>query len=413
MNKSERIIEQTEKWSASNYAPLPVVIEKGEGVWVWDVDGKKYLDMLAAYSALNQGHCHPKIIRAMIEQANRCTLTSRAFHNDKMGDFLEKLCKLTGFEKALPMNSGAEAVETALKVARKWGYQKKGIAKNRGEIIACENNFAGRTISIISFSSEEQYKEGFGPFTPGFKIIPYNNAEALEEAINENTIAFIVEPVQGEGGIIVPDEGYLKKVREITKKNDVLLILDEIQSGFGRTGELFAYYYENIRPDILVMGKALSGGAYPVSAIVTDNEIMDVLKPGDHGSTFGGNPVAAAVAMAALDVLIDEELPQKSKKLGKYLMEELKKINSPVIKEIRGKGLFIGIEIKKEFGTARKYTEKLEEMGVLCKATHGQTIRLAPPLIITKEELDFAIDKIRNVLEDVTKEELDFAQSIK
>jgi ornithine--oxo-acid transaminase len=357
--------------------------------------------MLAAYSALNQGHCHPKIIEAMIEQANKCTLTSRAFHNDRMGDFLEKLCKLTGFEKALPMNSGAEAVETALKVARKWGYQKKGIAKDEGEIIACENNFAGRTISIISFSSEEQYKEGFGPFTPGFKIIPYNDVEALEKAINENTIAFIVEPVQGEGGIIVPDEGYLKKVREITKKNNALLILDEIQSGFGRTGELFAYYYENIRPDILVMGKALSGGAYPVSAIVTDNEIMDVLKPGDHGSTFGGNPVAAAVAMAALDVLIDEELPQKSKKLGKYMMEELKKINSPAIKEIRGKGLFIGIEIKKEFGTARKYTEKLEEMGVLCKATHGQTIRLAPPLIITKEELDFAIDKIKRVLEDV------------
>ncbi len=400
MSRSEKIIEQTEKWSASNYGPLPVVIERGEGVWVWDVDGNKYLDMLAAYSALNQGHCHPRIVNAMTEQAKKCTLTSRAFHNDKMGDFLEKLCKLTGFEKALPMNSGAEAVETALKVARKWGYLKKGVEANKGEIIACENNFAGRTITVISFSSEEQYKKGFGPFTPGFKIIPYNDTEALEKAINENTIAFIVEPIQGEGGIIAPDKGYLKKVREITKKNNVLLILDEIQSGFGRTGELFAYYHEDIRPDILVMGKALSGGAYPVSAIVTDNEIMDVLKPGDHGSTFGGNPVAAAVGIAALDVLIDEELPKRSKELGQYLMDELNKIDSPAIKEIRGKGLFVGIEIKKEYGTARKYTEQLKEMGVLCKATHGQTIRLAPPLVIKKDELDYGIEKIKKVLEN-------------
>lgn len=400
MSRSEKIIEQTEKWSASNYGPLPVVIERGEGVWVWDVDGNKYLDMLAAYSALNQGHCHPKIVNAMTEQAKKCTLTSRAFHNDKMGDFLEKLCKLTGYEKALPMNSGAEAVETALKVARKWGYLKKGVEANKGEIIACENNFAGRTITVISFSSEEQYKEGFGPFTPGFKIIPYNDTDALEEAINENTIAFIVEPIQGEGGIIAPDAGYLKKAREITKKNNVLLILDEIQSGFGRTGELFAYYHEDISPDILVMGKALSGGAYPVSAIVTDSEIMDVLKPGDHGSTFGGNPIAAAVGIAALDVLIDEELPKRSKELGKYLMDELNEIDSPAIKEIRGKGLFVGIEIKKEYGTARKYTEQLKEMGVLCKATHGHTIRLAPPLIIKKDELDYGIEKIKKVLEN-------------
>lgn len=398
MNRTETLIKESEKWGAHNYHPIPIVIESGEGVWVKDVEGEKYMDMLSAYSAVNQGHKHPKIVDALIKQANRMPLTSRAFHNDMMGKFLKKLCETTGFEKALPMNTGAEAVETALKAARKWGYQKKKVEPNKAEIIACNNNFAGRTISIITFSTEEQYREGFGPFTPGFKTVEYGNIKALEEAITENTVAFILEPIQGEGGIIVPPEGYLKEVRKITEKNNVLLIIDEIQTGFGRTGKLFAFEHEDIRPDIVCVGKALSGGVYPVSAMLSSNDVMDVFRPGDHGSTFGGNPLGSAVAIAALDVLTDEKLIERSAEMGKYFMEELNKIDAPCIKEIRGKGLLVGIEIKEEYGCARKYCEELMKLGMLCKETHHQIIRLAPPLIISKEEIDWALEKLKKVL---------------
>lgn len=398
MNKTTELIDQSEKFSARNYNPLPVVLEKGEGIWVYDSEGKKYMDMLSAYSALNQGHRHPKIIKALIEQASEITLTSRAFYNDKLGTFLEKLCNITGFEKALPMNTGAEAVETAVKAARKWGYLKKGVPENQAEIIVCENNFAGRTISLISFSTEDQYRFGFGPFTPGFKVVPFGDVEALKQNITKNTVAFLLEPIQGEGGVIVPPEGYLKEIREITKENNVLLIFDEIQTGLGRTGKMFAHEYEAAKPDIMTLGKALGGGCYPVSAMLSNNEVMQVYTPGDHGSTFGGNPLAAAVGIAALDVLIDENLVQKAFELGKYFMDKLKEMNYACIKDIRGKGLMIGVEIKKEFGLARPYCEKLMELGILCKETHHQTIRFAPPLIITKQEIDWALDIIEEVL---------------
>ncbi len=399
MTRTQEIITWTEKWSARNYEPLPVVIERGEGVWVYDVDGRRYLDMLSAYSALNQGHRHPRILRALKEQADRVTLTSRAFHNDRMGEFLGKLCQIAGYEKALPMNTGAEAVETAIKAARKWGYLKKGVPENQAEIIVAENNFHGRTITIISFSTEAQYRYGFGPFTPGFKIIPFNDPEALESAITENTVAFLVEPIQGEGGVIVPDEGYLRKIREITKRHHVLLVLDEIQTGLGRTGKLFAFQHEDARPDILILGKALGGGVYPVSAILADDEIMDVFTPGDHGSTFGGNPLAAAVGIASLDVILEEDLPSRAAELGAYFMDELRKIQSPAIREVRGKGLLIGVEIKPEYGTARPYCERLLEEGILAKDTHHQVVRFAPPLIITREEIDWALERIRRVFQ--------------
>ncbi len=399
MTRTQEIITWTEKWSARNYEPLPVVIERGEGVWVYDVDGRRYLDMLSAYSALNQGHRHPRILRALKEQADRVTLTSRAFHNDRMGEFLGKLCQIAGYEKALPMNTGAEAVETAIKAARKWGYLKKGVPENQAEIIVAENNFHGRTITIISFSTEAQYRYGFGPFTPGFKIIPFNDPEALESAITENTVAFLVEPIQGEGGVIVPDEGYLRKIREITKRHHVLLVLDEIQTGLGRTGKLFAFQHEDARPDILILGKALGGGVYPVSAILADDEIMDVFTPGDHGSTFGGNPLAAAVGIASLDVVLEEDLPSRAAELGAYFMDELRKIQSPAIREVRGKGLLIGVEIKPEYGTARPYCERLLEEGILAKDTHHQVVRFAPPLIITREEIDWALERIRRVFQ--------------
>ena len=398
MSRTEEFIREAETWSAHNYHPLPVVIERGEGVWVYDVDGNRYLDMLSAYSALNQGHRHPRIVQALVEQAGRVTLTSRAFHNDKMGPFLKKLCQLAGFEKALPMNTGAEAVETALKAARKWGYLKKGVPENQAEIIAAENNFHGRTITIISFSTEPQYRFGFGPFTPGFKIVPFGDAEALERAITPNTVGFLVEPIQGEGGVIVPPEGYLRQVREITRRHRVLLMLDEIQTGFGRTGKMFAFQHEDARPDILILGKALGGGVYPVSAILADNEVMEVFTPGDHGSTFGGNPLGAAVAMAALDVLVDEGLPERAQELGAYFMDRLRRIQSPYVKEIRGKGLLIGVEIKPEYGTARPFCEKLLRLGILAKETHAQVIRFAPPLVITREELDWALERIERVL---------------
>ena len=398
MGSTEKYIEIAEKYGAHNYHPLDVVIERGEGVWVWDVEGKKYLDMLSAYSALNQGHRHPKIIKALIDQANKLTLTSRAFHNNVLGDFLKKLAELAGYDKVLPMNTGAEAVETALKAARKWGYLKKKVPKNKAEIIVCANNFHGRTITIISFSTEDQYKFGFGPFTPGFKIVPYDDPEALKEAITENTVAFMFEPVQGEGGVIVPHEGYYRKVREITREHNVLLIADEIQTGFGRTGKMFAVWHEDVRPDIIVVGKALGGGVYPVSGIIADDEVMDVFTPGDHGSTFGGNPLAAAVGMAALDVLVEEKLPERAYELGEYFMDRLRKINSPFVKEVRGKGLLIGVEIKKEHGRARPYCEKLRDLGILAKETHEQVIRFAPPLVITKEEIDWALERIEKVL---------------
>lgn len=401
MKGTMEFIKQAEEYGAHNYHPLPIVIEKGEGVWVYDVEGRKYLDMLSAYSALNQGHRHPKIINALIEQAGKVTLTSRAFHNDKMGEFLKLLCEVGGFEKAMPMNTGAEAVETALKAARKWGYLKKGIRENCAEIIACNNNFSGRTISIISFSTEEQYRSGFGPLTPGFNAVPYGDADAVERAITPNTAAVIVEPIQGEGGVIIPPEGYLKRLREITKQHNVLLIFDEVQTGFGRTGKMFAFQHEDAKPDILALGKALGGGVYPVSAILADNEVMDVFTPGDHGSTFGGNPLGAAVGMASLRVLIDEDLPGRSKDLGEYFKRKLEEIDSPYIKEVRGKGLFIGLEIKKEYGTARPFCEKLMDRGLLCKETHAQTIRFAPPLTISKEELDWALDNITAVLTEV------------
>ncbi len=399
MSRTQEIIAWTEKWSARNYEPLPVVIERGEGVWVYDVDGRRYLDMLSAYSALNQGHRHPRILQALKEQADRVTLTSRAFHNDKMGEFLGKLCQIAGYEKALPMNTGAEAVETAIKAARKWGYLKKGVPENQAEIIVAENNFHGRTVTIISFSTEAQYRYGFGPFTPGFKIIPFNDPEALEEAITENTVAFLVEPIQGEGGVIVPDEGYLRQIREITRKHHVLLVLDEIQTGLGRTGKLFAFQHEDARPDILILGKALGGGVYPVSAILADDEIMEVFTPGDHGSTFGGNPLAAAVGIASLEVILEEDLPGRAAELGAYFMDQLRQIQSPAIQEVRGKGLLIGVEIKPEYGTARPYCERLLEEGILAKDTHHQVVRFAPPLVITREEIDWALERIRKVFQ--------------
>jgi ornithine--oxo-acid transaminase len=395
MKTNKAYVKLTEKFSAENYHPLPVVIKKGKGVWVWDVEGNKYLDMLSAYSALNQGHCHPHIARAIKNQANRLTLTSRAFHNDQMGLFLKKLCTLTGYEKALPMNSGAEAVETGIKVARKWGYLRKKVAKNHAEIIVCENNFHGRTTTIVGFSSEKQYREGFGGFTPGFKIIPYNDTKALRKAINKYTIGFLFEPIQGEGGVIVPDKGYLRECQRICRDKGILMIDDEIQTGLGRTGKLFACDYENVKPDIVIIGKALSGGFYPVSAILCDDRIMSVLHPGDHGSTFGGNPMASAIGIAALEVIIRERLPQRAFRLGTWFMRELKRIQSPLIKQVRGKGLLIGVELKKK---ARKYCERLMELGILAKETHDMVVRFAPPLVIKKKELQWALPRIRQTL---------------
>jgi len=395
MKSNKAYIKLTDKFNANNYLPLPIVLKKGKGVWVWDVEGNRYLDMLSSYSALNQGHCHPKIFSALKKQAGKLTLTSRAFHNDQMGLFLKKLCILTGYQKVLPMNSGAEAVETAIKVARKWGYFKKGIKKNRGEIIVCKNNFHGRTTTIVGFSSEHQYRDGFGPFAPGFKMIPYNNPKVLKRAINKNTIAFLFEPIQGEGGVIIPDDGYLKKCYAICKENKVLFIDDEIQTGLGRTGKLFAYEYEKVKPDILIIGKALSGGFYPVSAILCNNRIMNVLHPGDHGSTFGGNPLASAIGIASLDVITKERLPQRAHLLGNWFMKELRKIKSPIVKEVRGKGLLIGVELNRK---ARRYCERLMELGILAKETHHKVIRFAPPLVIKKKELQWALPRIKKVL---------------
>jgi ornithine--oxo-acid transaminase len=391
-------IEIEEKYGAHNYHPLDVVIEKAEGVWVYDVEGNKYLDCLAAYSAVNQGHCHPRIIKAMKDQADKVTLTSRAFRNDQLPFLYKELSELTGYEMVLPMNSGAEAVETALKAARKWGYKVKGVDENSAEIITCVNNFAGRTISIVSFSTEAQYKEGFGPFTPGFKVVEYGNADELEKAITKNTVAFIVEPIQGEGGVIIPPAGYLKKAYDICKKNNVLFIADEIQSGLGRSGRLFAYQYEDIKPDMVIIGKALSGGCYPVSAVLSAKDVLGVFKPGDHGSTFGGNPLGAAIARESIKVLVEENLIENSSDMGKYFVDKLKSIKSKHIKEVRGKGLFIGVELYPEAKGARRFCERLMKDGILCKETHDNVIRFAPPLVIKKEEIDWAFAKIEKVL---------------
>lgn len=398
MARTEEFIREVDRYSARNYNPLPVVIERGEGVWVWDVEGNKYLDMLSAYSALNQGHRHPKIISALMEQAGKCTLTSRAFHNETMGPFLKTLCELAGYGKALPMNTGAEAVETAIKAARKWGLVRKGVPENQGEIIVCENNFHGRTVTIISFSSEEQYRYGFGPYTPGFVLVPYGDLEALEKAITPHTVAVLAEPIQGEGGVVVPPQGYLAKMRELATEHNFLMMLDEIQTGLGRTGRLFAYEHEGAKPDVLILGKALGGGVYPVSAVLASEEVLGVFNPGDHGSTFGGNPLGAAVAQAALEVILEEDLPGRAEQLGNYFLEGLKALNSPYVREIRGRGLLIGVEIKTEYGSARPFCQRLMAEGLLCKETREQTIRFAPPLVISKEEIDWALERIQKVL---------------
>lgn len=396
ITSAQELIELEQQFGAHNYRPLDVVIERAEGVWVYDVEGKRYLDCLASYSAVNQGHCHPRILETLIGQAHKVTLTSRAFRNDQLPLLYRDLHELTGFDMALPMNSGAEAVETAVKAARKWGYKVKGIPDDKAEIIVCANNFHGRTITIVSFSSDEQYRDGFGPFTPGFKIVPFGDPQALREAITPNTCAFLVEPIQGEAGIIIPPTGYLREVAEICHEKGVLLMCDEIQSGLGRTGEFFAYQHEGITPDVLIVGKALSGGFYPVSAVLASRKVLGVFNPGDHGSTFGGNPLACAVARTALRVLVEEGMVKRSAVLGRYFLDRLKALRSPHIKECRGKGLWIGIELH---SAARPYCEALKEDGVLCKETHDRVIRIAPPLTITSDEIDWAVERIRKVLE--------------
>lgn len=394
----EQHIKLEEKFCAHNYHPLPVVLTRGEGVYVWDINGKRYLDMMSAYSAVSHGHCHPRIIQALIDQVQQLAVCSRAYYSDQLGKFLQRACELMGQDCALPMNTGAEAVETALKAARKWAYTVKGVAKDQAEIIACDGNFHGRTISIVGMSSESQYKNGFGPFPSGFKRIPYGDANALAAAITPNTAAFIVEPIQGEAGIVMPPPGYLKQCAEICRQHNVLLIADEIQTGLGRTGKLLACDHEQVKPDALLLGKAIGGGVLPVSLFLAKKEVMAVFTPGDHGSTFGGTPLAAAVGFAALNVLIEEQLAERSAELGDYFLQQLRKISSPFVKEVRGKGLFVGIEINPNKITGRSLCLKLLELGILSKETHATVIRLAPPLVITKQQLDEALEKIQNVL---------------
>ncbi|WP_320174242.1 ornithine--oxo-acid transaminase [Maridesulfovibrio sp.] len=396
--KQSDYIELEDRFGAQNYKPLDVVIEKGEGVWVWDVDGNKYMDCLSAYSAVNQGHCHPRIKRAMQNQLDKLTLTSRAFRNDQLGPFYKELCTLTNSHKVLPMNSGAEAVETAIKAVRKWGYMVKGVPEDRAEIIVCADNFHGRTISIVGFSTDPVSRRGFGPFTPGFKVIPFGDHKALENAITPDTVGFLVEPIQGEAGVIIPPEGYLKKVREICTVNNINLILDEIQTGLGRTGKLLAEEHEGIEADITLIGKALSGGFYPVSAVLSNTEVLGVLKPGEHGSTFGGNPLACAVAREALKVLQEEDLISNAEKMGKIFIDGLKSINNSKIREVRGRGLLLAVEFKLDAGGARQYCEKLKENGLLCKETHDNIIRFAPPLVITAEQVNWALERIKPIL---------------
>ena len=396
--KPKHYINLETQYGANNYAPLDVVITKGQGIWVEDVDGNRYMDCLSAYSAVNQGHCHPKILQTMIEQAKRLTLTSRAFRNDQLGPLYEELCVLTNSHKVLPMNSGAEAVETAIKVVRKWGYQVKGVPEDQAELIVCENNFHGRTIAIVGFSTDEGSRAGFGPFAPGFKIIPFGDAKALEDAITPNTVGFMVEPIQGEAGVIIPPAGYLKKAKSICEKNDVVLILDEIQTGLGRTGKLLAEEYDGIEADLTLIGKALSGGFFPASAVLSNTEVMSVLQPGDHGSTFGGNPLAAAVARTALKVLIEEGMIENAVTMGARFADGLHQIKQPLIKEIRGKGLMIGMEFFPEAGNVRHYARKMMDAGLLCKETHKHIIRFAPPLVITRNEINWALERIEKVL---------------
>jgi ornithine--oxo-acid transaminase len=410
MVSAKELISYEDRWGARNYKPLDVVLARGEGVWVYDVGGEKYLDFLAAYSALNQGYCHPRLVAVMQEQAARLTLTSRAFRNDQLPLFEKELCELLGYEKVLPMNSGAEAVETAIKMTRKWGYKVKGVPDGEAEIVVCEGNFHGRTTTIVGFSSEPQYRDGFGPFAPGFKLIPYGDLGALEAAITPNTAGFLVEPLQGEGGIVVPPEGYLAATREICAANDVLLVVDEIQSGLGRTGKMLCCEYEGVRPDVIILGKALSGGMYPVSAVLSDAAVMGVFEPGDHGSTFGGNPLGCAVAREALKVIVDEDLCGRAAELGAYLLDELGKIKSNYVDTVRGKGLWAGIVLKEEAGGARRFTEALMRLGLLVKETHDTVIRLGPPLVITKDEIDWGLERLAAVLGADVPEEVGAAK---
>ncbi len=397
---SRDYIRLEDEYGAHNYKPMDVVLTRGEGIWVWDVEGKKYMDCLSAYSAVNQGHCHPEILKAMMEQAQKLTLTSRAFRNDQLGLFYKEVCELTRSHKVLPMNSGAEAVETVIKAARKWGYEVKGVPKDQAEIIVCENNFHGRTITIVGFSTDEGSRRGFGPFTPGFKVIPFGDADALEQAVTPNTVGFLVEPIQGEAGVIIPPDGYLKKAREICTRHDIVLILDEIQTGLGRTGKLLAEEYDGIEADLTLVGKALSGGFYPVSAVLSNKAVLGVLRPGEHGSTFGGNPLACAIARKAVRVLFEENLIDNAQEQGGYFLDGLKKIESPHIKEIRGKGLMIGLELHPEAGGAHRFCKLLKEKGLLCKDTHENTIRFAPPLVIRREDVDWALERIEAVMKD-------------
>ena len=396
--KNQDYINLEVQYGANNYHPLDVVITRGEGVWVYDVEGKKYLDCLSAYSAVNQGHVHPKILAAMLEQAGKITLTSRAFRNDQLPLFYKELSELTGYEMSLPMNSGAEAVETALKLARKWAYRVKKVPQNQAEIITCTGNFHGRTITAISFSTEALYREDFGPFTPGFVSVPFGDENEIARAITSRTAAVLIEPIQGEGGVIIPPKGYIKNVAEICKRNNVLLIADEIQTGLGRTGKLFAAQHENVRPDIAIVGKALAGGFYPVSAVLSDRELLGLFTPGEHGSTFGGNPLGAAIARAAIKVIVEENLVQRAAEMGEYFIEQLAEISSPHVKEVRGKGLLIGVELKKGAGGARRFCEGLKDKGILVKETHEHVIRFAPPLVIDKPTIDWALPHIRDIL---------------
>ncbi len=396
--RTAEFIDLEERYGAHNYHPLDVVIERAEGAWVWDVDGRRYLDCLAAYSAVNQGHCHPRLVRALIEQAERVTLTSRAFRNDQLGRFCQEICELTGFDRMLPMNTGAEAVETAIKAARKWGYTVKGIEDDAAEILVFDGNFHGRTTTIVSFSADPEYRFGFGPFTPGFRILPYGDLEAVREAMHPNVCAVLVEPIQGEAGIVVPPDGFLAGLRELTREHRALLVVDEIQSGLGRTGRLFAYEHDAIRPDIVILGKALSGGMYPVSAILADDEVMGVFHPGEHGSTYGGNPLGVAVAREALKVLVDEGLVERSAELGEHLMEGLLRIESPHVEQIRGRGLWVGLVLKDTAGGARRFCEALQHEGMLCKETHVNVIRIAPPLTVTRDDVDWMLERLERVL---------------
>ena len=395
---SQELMEMEHRYGAHNYHPLEVVISKAEGIWVEDPEGRRYIDMLSAYSAVNQGHRHPKIIKALKDQADLLTLTSRAFFNDRWPVFAKRLSEVTGKEMILPMNTGAEAVETAIKTMRKWGYLAKGVEKDKAEIIVFSENFHGRTTTIISFSVDPDAQENYGPFTPGFVVVPYDDVEAVERAVNKNTVGILVEPIQGEAGVVVPKEGFLKGLERIAKKNNVLLAVDEIQTGFCRTGKTFAFQHEGIDPDIIIMGKALGGGVFPVSAVAADKKILGVFQPGTHCSTFGGNPLGCAVALAAIDVLMEEKLADKAAELGAYFMEGIRKINSPKIKLVRGKGLLIGVVLNETAGKARIYTTALKEKGLLCKETHNWIIRFAPPLVITKDEIDLALGKIKEVL---------------